>query len=490
MISLKKWHKVAIIITSVLVLILAACLTAFLLTFDVEINLDGETTVATEVFSEFNDPGANGYITLSYIGLRHEINLDTTDNIDNNKLGRYKREYSASFLGREVSISRNVDVVDTTPPEITAPKSITVDFKNQEVKKLEDIPFTFSAKDLLDGDVTDTVTKQYDKKYCTLTATDKEGNTASYTVEFEFSDKAAPTLTLEADIPVYLEQGEEYTVLTYSAVDDVDGDITDKVTVTGKPNVFAAGTYYVKYEVTDSSFNTATKTQKVVVHEEWDGQKGETTTLTQKTVYLTFDDGPGKYTQYLLNKLKEYNVKATFFVTDQFPKYRKLIKKAYKDGHSIGAHTYSHRFDVVYSSIENYLEDFDKIQSVIKKQTGQETKIFRFPGGTSNTVSQKYAKGIMSALASEMTSRGYIYFDWNYDCGDTSGKTAKEIYNGVLNHIDTRLKTEDSTIILLHDIKEETIKAIPKIIEYCLNKGYTFAGLDVNSPNRQFDAKN
>ncbi len=490
MIFLKKWQKALIITISSLVLILAACLTAFLLTFEVQVNLVGDGTVETEAFAEFEDPGASGQITLPYIDFKCEIKLDITDNIDNSKLGRYQREYNASFLGRGVSISRNVEVVDTTPPEITAPESIPVDLKNQKLKDIKDIPFSFSAKDLLDGDVTDAVTKKYGKKGCTLTVIDKAGNRASYLVKFDFSDKAAPTLTIEADIPVYLEQGEEYTELGFTATDDVDGDITDKVIVTNIPDTSVPGTYYVTYEVTDSSYNTTTATQKVIVHQKWDGTEQEIKPDTQKTIYLTFDDGPGIYTQYLLNKLKEYDVKATFFVTDQFPKYRKLIKKAYEDGHSIGAHTYSHRFDVVYSSIENYLDDFEKIQSVIEKQTGQRTNIFRFPGGTSNTVSQKYAKGIMSALASEMTSRGYVYFDWNYDCGDTSGKTAKEIYNGVLNHVDTRFKTENSTIILLHDIKAETIKAIPKIIEYCLSKGYTFAGLEENSPNRQFAPNN
>ncbi|MBO5908994.1 MAG: polysaccharide deacetylase, partial [Clostridia bacterium] len=85
---------------------------------------------------------------------------------------------------------------------------------------------------------------------------------------------------------------------------------------------------------------------------------------------------------------------------------------------------------------------------------------------------------------------GYTYFDWNYDCGDTSGYKKKQIVNSVLNHIKTRLKTEDYTIILLHDIKTETIKAVPEIIEYCLEQGYTLAGLDENSPNRQFVVKN
>lgn len=490
MIFLKRRKRRKIWIISSILFIIAACLSAFLLCFNVEITLNGEGNIKTEAFSELEDNGANGYMTLSLIGLKLETKVTVTDNVDTNTVGQYRKEYSTSFLWKKASVFRNVEVVDTTPPEITAESKITVDFTNGIKPDIYQIPLSFEAKDNYDGDITDRVVKNYDDKYCTLTVTDKSGNAVSHVIEFDFVDKQLPVITLESNIPVYLSVGEKYIELNYTATDDVDGDITSKVKVLNKPNTLVAGTYNVSYEVTDSSFNTTTKTHKVIVYEKWEKEEQDTIVPAGKTIYLTFDDGPGVYTEYLLKVLNYYNVKATFFVTNQFPKYTDLIGKAYKKGHSIGVHTYSHRFDTVYSSIENYLEDFNKIQEIIEKQTGKKAKIFRFPGGTSNTVSQKYATGIMKALVSEMNNRGYVYFDWNYDCGDTSGKKAKQIYNGILNHIDTRFETEDSTIILLHDIKPETVKAMAKTIEYCLKKGYTFAALDVNSPNRQFDAKN
>ena len=471
-------------------LILAACLTAFLLCFNVEITLNGQDNIKTEAFCELNDDGANGYITLSVIGLKFETKVTVTDNVDTDALGQYKREYTSSFLWKKASVVRNIEVVDTTPPEITAESKITVDFTNEAQPNIYEIPLSFEAKDNYDGDITDKVVKNYDGKYCSLTVTDKSGNTASHVIEFDFVDKKSPVITLESNIPVYLAVGEKYTQLKYTATDDVDGDITGKVKVSNKPDTTKAGTYNVSYEVTDSSFNTTSITHKVVVYEKWEKEEQETIVPAGKTIYLTFDDGPGIYTEYLLRLFEYYDIKVTFFVTDQFPKYRNLIGKAYNQGHSIGVHTYSHRFDNIYSSIENYLADFEKIEKIIKKQTGITPKIFRFPGGTSNTISQKYASGIMKALVNEMTNRGYTYFDWNFDCGDTSGKKAKQIYNSVLDHIDTRFKTEDYTIILLHDIKFETVKAMPRLIEYCLKQGYTFASLDENSPNRQFEAKN
>jgi len=491
-IFLRRRQRIIIIsIVSALFAVIALCLTGFLLTFKVEVSLNGAKTVSTEVFSEFDDQGAKAYISLSALGIKKESKTVMTDNIDNQKLGTYKKEYKASFLGKQATVSRNVNVIDVLPPEILVEQeTIRIDFKENPDIDIYNLPIKYTATDLYDGDLTNKVVKTYEKDGCLLAVSDSSGNLTSLKVMFDYVDKQAPKITLENKNTLYLTVGEKYSEITYTAIDEVDGDITNKVTVSGSPDTSKAGKYTVKYSVTDSSNNTGYAERKVVVYKKTDKKEDTTVSPSTKTVYLTFDDGPGKYTEQLLKILKGYDVKATFFVTDQFPKYRDLIGKAYADGHSIGAHTFSHRFDNIYRSIENYLKDFEKIQAIIKEQTGQESKIFRFPGGSSNSVSQKYSTGIMKALVNEMNKRGYTYFDWNYDCGDTSGYKKKQIVNSVLKHIKTRLKTENYTIILLHDIKAETIKAVPEIIEYCLEQGYTLAGLDETSPNRQFAVKN
>lgn len=206
---------------------------------------------------------------------------------------------------------------------------------------------------------------------------------------------------------------------------------------------------------------------------------------TDKVVYLTFDDGPGVYTERLLNCLRKYNVKATFFVTNQFPKYRYLLKTMAADGHAIGVHTLTHNWNI-YSSESAYMKDFNSMHSIIKAETGIDTKIFRFPGGTNNTVSRSYRRGIMTTLANKMVNDGYYYFDWNVDCYDTSGYSASQIASTTIGQI----KNRKESIVLMHDIKKATVDAVPTIIEYCLRNGYTFEVLDESSPAVRFRPAN
>ena len=115
----------------------------------------------------------------------------------------------------------------------------------------------------------------------------------------------------------------------------------------------------------------------------------------RRVVYLTFDDGPGPYTAQLLDVLARYGVKATFFVTALNSDYEDMIGRAYNEGHSIAVHTYSHDYRKIYASEEAFFEDFNAMEDVIYRQTGQYTKLCRFPGGSSNTVSQ-FNPGVMS----------------------------------------------------------------------------------------------
>lgn len=197
-----------------------------------------------------------------------------------------------------------------------------------------------------------------------------------------------------------------------------------------------------------------------------------------KTVYLTFDDGPSQYTNDLLSVLKKHNVKATFFVTEQAPEYEYLIKKEMDEGHTIGAHTYNHVYSEVYANEEAYFSDLEKIQEVIKRQTGQETKYIRFPGGASNRVSAKYQKGIMTTLTNEVTELGYKYFDWNA-CGDDS---FQENPRKVLKTSKKQILSTNPAIILFHDTKPTTPKVIDKLISWGLRYRCRFLPIDDDAP--------
>ncbi len=204
-----------------------------------------------------------------------------------------------------------------------------------------------------------------------------------------------------------------------------------------------------------------------------------------KTIYLTFDDGPGPYTEKLLGYLKEYDVKATFFVTNQMPRYKYLLKEIVNDGHAIAVHTLTHQWSI-YSGKDSYLNDFNAMHKIILDETGVDTKIFRFPGGTNNTVSRSYSRGIMSTMAKYMTDAGYIYFDWNVDCCDTLGYSSSKIAQTTINQI----KNRHTSVVLMHDIKNTTVEAVKTIIKYGLDNGYEFAVIDESTPRVQFSPVN
>ena len=192
------------------------------------------------------------------------------------------------------------------------------------------------------------------------------------------------------------------------------------------------------------------------------------------TIYLTFDDGPSvETTGDILDVLKEKGVKATFFVIDYGKNKEKkaLIKREIDEGHSVGLHGMSHEYRSVYKSEQSAIKSFTDFHEKILKDFNYDTNIIRFPGGSSNTVSKKYCKGIMTKVTKEISDLGYVYFDWNVDCDDAgSARTA----NQVLENIKKELWKGHNNFVLLHDIKPYTRDAIKSVIDYGLQNGYDF----------------
>lgn len=136
-----------------------------------------------------------------------------------------------------------------------------------------------------------------------------------------------------------------------------------------------------------------------------------------KVVYLTFDDGPSPNTPRIIDILNENGVKATFFVKNG-GKYNGYMKNITESGNQIALHSYSHNYPQVYASEQAFFDDLQKISDLVYNETGVRTNIFRFPGGSSNTISRKYSPGIMTTLTKEVQEKGYCYFDWNVSSGD------------------------------------------------------------------------
>lgn len=194
----------------------------------------------------------------------------------------------------------------------------------------------------------------------------------------------------------------------------------------------------------------------------------------RKVVYLTFDDGPSARTKDVLDILDHYGCKATFFVVGHNDEYFPMIAEAYKRGHTIGMHTYSHNYEQIYASDEAYFDDLERIAAIVKEQIGYVPAFIRFPGGSSNTISVRYNEGIMSRLVDEVRARGYQYFDWNNSFGDGADHTAEEIVSYACELVDM-----PKIILLCHDsaTKQTTLEALPQIIEHYQSLGYTFEAI-------------
>ena len=204
-------------------------------------------------------------------------------------------------------------------------------------------------------------------------------------------------------------------------------------------------------------------------------------TVSDKTIYLTFDDGPSYLTESILDILKEENVPATFFVTsNQIYKYSDVIKRMYEENHTVALHTSTHNYSYIYSSDENYFNDLNTIRNEVYNITGVKSRIIRLPGGSSNTISRKYNKGIVTRITTKLNENDFYYFDWNIDSEDASGKVSKEcIYQNVTNRIHN-----GTNIVLMHDssTKITTVEALRDIIKYAKNNGYTFAKITKKTP--------
>jgi len=182
-------------------------------------------------------------------------------------------------------------------------------------------------------------------------------------------------------------------------------------------------------------------------------------------VYLTFDDGPSIYTQDILDILEEYDVKATFFVVGKESKSaQESMKKIVEAGHTLAMHSYSHKYSELYASVDNFAEDFTKLQEYIYDVTGVKSQVYRFPGGSSNTVSDLD----MELFGEYLHEQGVVFFDWNISSGD--GGSAVLPVETLLENCTSTVGRYSTSVILMHDSagKKTTVEALPEIIETIL----------------------
>ena len=446
------------------ILIFLAFLVFYVSTIHLTLSLNGEQKIEVPVFQEYDEQGAEGCYRDIFGFCLFKIDVKTVGHVDINRIGSYDITYEASSTWHQKKIERKVFVVDNIAPKISAS-----DDQIATCPGNENINLKYTVFDNYDQDITNRAIERIEDKQFIIEVSDSSGNYSSLKIPITYDDNEKPVITLKGGSVVSLLKGEDYIEPGYLATDNCLGDITNRVKVTNNIDSRQNGKYQVIYTVSDDLGNTTTIQRTVYVYE-----KNPDVLIGDKVIYLTFDDGPSSYTGQLLDVLKKYNVKATFFVTGKGSD--KFIKRAYDEGHSIGLHTYKHQYKEVYKSVDDYFSDLDKVSDRVKQITGIETKLIRFPGGSSNTVS-KFNPGIMTVLSKEVELRGYKYFDWNISSGDTSTTSTDKIANNVIKSL-----RKGNNVVLQHDTKKYSVEAVSQIIEYGLANGYVFAPLDMTSP--------
>lgn len=183
----------------------------------------------------------------------------------------------------------------------------------------------------------------------------------------------------------------------------------------------------------------------------------------EKTIALTFDDGPDEATTPLiLDILQSHGIMATFFVIGEKAERNPQILKAIQDqAHGIGIHSYSHGFFFDLYGRKKMEQDLLRCEQVIFEITGEKPVMFRPPYGVTNPTVARVVKRL-----------GYKVIGWSVRSFDTKINDEEKLIERVIKGL------HPGAIVLVHDDREITAKVLERIILMIKNEGYRFAGLD------------
>lgn len=205
-----------------------------------------------------------------------------------------------------------------------------------------------------------------------------------------------------------------------------------------------------------------------------------------KYAYLTFDDGPSANTIKILDFLKANNIKATFFVIGK-ENMDDVYKRIVDEGHTLAIHSNTHDYKAIYQNVDTFMEDINTLADHLEKVTGVRPTVMRFPGGSNNTVSNRYGgEGLMDQIIETVNEVGYTYFDWNVDSMDASASHQDK--NVIINSVLNQASNKKHACILMHDAaaKTTTVDALPQIVAGLRKKGFVFDKITEETPAIQF----
>lgn len=390
-----------------------------------------------------------------------DVEYTVEGEVSTNKLGEYTLNVHYMINDQTIDLEQMVHVMDTIAPEFSTEIEVVSVCPNGKIS-----PFEYTLTDNYDEDIKSRVKLTHTDDKVLFKVMDSNGNETKREFPATVEDTIAPTITLNGEAEITINLYDNYQDAGATVIDNCD---EVELQTTGGVDANNPGTYEITYSATDESGNSASVSRKVNVVKP---------TPVNGTIYLTFDDGPSGYTGALLDVLKKYNVRATFFVTNSGSD--DMILREYQEGHAVGLHTATHNYAYIYQNMDTFFEDLYSVQERVRRITGYTSTLMRFPGGSSNTVSALYDGGqrIMSKLVNAVTEKGFTYFDWNISSGDAGGAyTADMVYNNVIR----QLGNGGSYVVLQHDIKGFSVDAVESIIQYGLSRGYAFDKLTPSS---------
>lgn len=436
------------------------------------ISLEGANPFRVVYGSEFQDPGYSA---------KDAIDGDLTDRVKITQTEDKVYYEVSDNTGNMAFAERQLIWVDMTPPVLTLKGELKQTLSWDEEYREEG----FTAVDNHDGDISSRVERIADRDKIVYRVSDAAGNKAEAVRELYYVDDVPPVITLNGDSYYSIGIGEDFWDPGFSAWDSKDGDLTDMVVVDGEFDCWKMGTTTVEYSVTDAAGNRASVTRTLEVTLAYTGDIYDVWP-EPKTLYVTFDDGPGPNTYWVLDILDRHNAKATFFVCGTA--YADAIADIVDQGHAVGVHCFTHYFNRVYASDEAYFNDFFQMRNYIHDISGVWTTIFRFPGGSSNLSSAEYCPGLMSRLTEVMPAMGFKYFDWNVAAGDSGGNSSRE---AVFDRITSEIPVKgDVAVILMHENYDYSVEALEDLLTWGEENGYTFKALDMTSPGFHHDVLN
>jgi len=271
-----------IIIVGILIALITVGGIIFYFFIPPKIQLNGNKTITIALEEKYKDEGIK--VIWHNTNITKKLKIKTTNNIDNTKIGNYYIEYKFKYNNQDYQIKRNIKIIDNINPELTLTEPIdTIMCPNDNYETLG-----YTALDNYDKDITDKVKitkEEIDSSHYKIiyNVKDSSGNTATKTRNITIEDKEKPVIKLIGKTNRNLLKGYNYKEAGYQAFDNCDGDISNKVTITGQVDTNTVGTYTITYKVKDSYGNEAVTYRKVnVINPD----------TSKNVIYLTFDDGP------------------------------------------------------------------------------------------------------------------------------------------------------------------------------------------------------